>query len=279
MGRVANKVAFITGGARGQGRSHAIRLAEEGADIVLVDACAQLGVTGKYVQYPSLDDLYETAAMVEKFDRRVLARRADVRNSSALAASVNDALEEFGGIDIVCANAGTFSVGKSWELDDAEWQEIIDVDLTGVWKTLKAVIPSMIDRDRGGSIIMTASVAGLRGMENVSHYVAAKHGVMGLTKALANELGHHRIRVNNVVPGTTDTPLANNSLCASVFRPDLENPTGDDIGEVMQMLNALPVDWIEPVDISNAVLWLASDESRFVTGTSVIVDAGFSNNK
>jgi SDR family mycofactocin-dependent oxidoreductase len=272
MGRVEGKVALITGAARGQGRSHAIRLAQEGAEIVAVDICADVDST----PYPlaTSDDLATTTRMVENLDRRIIARRADVRDSAALRSVVDEAVAEFGHIDIVCANAGIVSFAPSWELTEDVWQEMIDVNLTGVWKTTSAVIPRMIEQGSGGSIVLTSSAAGLVGFGNAAHYAAAKHGVVGLMKVLAIELAQHHIRVNTVHSTTVDTPMLDNPAVRSLFLPQVENPTKDQAKELMKVLNALPIPWIEAVDISNAVLFLASDEGRYVTGVQLPIEAG-----
>jgi SDR family mycofactocin-dependent oxidoreductase len=272
MGRVEGKVALITGAARGQGRSHAVRLAEEGAQIVAVDICTDFDT----VPYPGAtsEDLATTTKMVEDLDRRVISRQADVRDSSALRAVVDEAVAEFGHIDIVCANAGIASFAPSWELTDETWHEMIDVNLTGVWKTAKAVIPHLIERGQGGSVIITSSTAGLVGFGNLAHYTAAKHGVVGLMKVLAIELAPHSIRVNTVHPTTVDTPMIDNPAVRQLFVPSVENPSRDDASTMMKAMNALPIPWVEPADISNAVLFLASDESRYITGAQLPVEAG-----
>jgi SDR family mycofactocin-dependent oxidoreductase len=272
MGRVSGKVAFITGAARGQGRAHAIRLAEEGADIVAVDVCEQLGS----VEYPMAtpEDLAETAKLVEERDRRVLTRQVDVRNLAGMKTVVEEAVAEFGGIDIVIANAGIATLAPSWELTEEAVQEMVDVNFIGVWKTTTATIPAMIERGRGGSIILTSSIAGLHGFSNLSHYCGAKHGVTGLMKALAIECAPYNIRVNSLHPGFANTPMVNNDVFKALFRPDLENPTENDLSEVTRSLNAMDVRWLEAIDLANAVLWLASDEARYVSGTTQVVDAG-----
>ncbi|MBB6378715.1 SDR family mycofactocin-dependent oxidoreductase [Pseudonocardia eucalypti] len=272
MGRVEGKVALITGAARGQGRAHAIRLAEEGADIVAVDACTDFATSP--VGGATEEDLAQTAKAVEDQDRRILTRRADVRDSAALDRVVADAVAEFGGIDIVCANAGIASFGPAWELSEDTWQEMIDINLTGVWKTAKAVIPHLIERGRGGSIIITSSMAGLVAYPNLAHYVSAKHGLVGLMRGLAVELASHRIRVNSIHPTTVDTPMIDNAPIRELFLPGVENPTKEAASELMKAMNALPVPWVESVDISNAVLYLASDEARYITGVTLPVDAG-----
>jgi SDR family mycofactocin-dependent oxidoreductase len=275
MGRVEGKVAFITGGARGQGRSHAVRLAEEGADVVIVDACEDVPTSGYAMATTA--DLEETAGMVEALGRRVLARRADVRDQAALDAVVAEALAALGPIEIVSANAGVANFGRSWELTDEQWNDVLDIDLTGVWRTTKAVVPSMLEAGRGGSIVLTSSAGGVQGIQNFAHYVAAKHGVVGLMKTLANEVAEHRIRVNAVVPGTVLTPMAMNEPAYKLFRPDLEAPTLDDVKDAMQSMHALPVPWLDPIDVSNAILWLSSDEARYVTGVVLPIDAGWIN--
>ena len=272
MARLEGKVAFITGAARGQGRSHALRLAEEGAEIIACDICEQIST----VRYPlaNEDDLDETARMVEDLDRRIVARKADVRDGEQLKAVVEEGISEFGKIDIVCANAGIATYGPSWELSEEQWQDMIDTNLTGVWETCKAVIPHMIERGEGGSIILTSSTAGIMGLANVGHYTAAKHGVVGLMKTLANELAPHMIRVNSVHPTGVDTPMIQNDSTYNLFMPNVEKPTREQAAEAFQTLNALPIPWVEARDISNAVLWLASDEARYVTGQQLKVDAG-----
>jgi SDR family mycofactocin-dependent oxidoreductase len=274
MGRVEGKVAFITGAARGQGRSHAIRLAQEGADIIAVDLAAQVGS----VPYPMAtpDDLAETVKRVEELDRRIIATEADVRDYGALKAAVDDGVAQLGRLDIVSANAGIFSFGTLAELPEQAWQDMIDTNLTGVWHATKAAIPHLKAGGRGGSIILTSSAAGLMAMENIGHYVAAKHGVVGLMRTLALELAPDMIRVNSVHPTGVDTDMIQNAATYALFAPDLpeKDRTKERLGERFQALNALPIPWVEPLDISNAVLWLASDESRYVTGVTLPVDAG-----
>jgi SDR family mycofactocin-dependent oxidoreductase len=273
MGRVSGKVAFVTGAARGQGRAHALRLAEEGADIVAVDVCSQLDT----VPYPMAtpDDLAGTAKLVEERDRRVLTRQVDVRDLAALQSTVADAVAEFGGIDILVANAGIATMGMSWELSEHEWDQMIGVNLTGVWKTTKAVIPAMIEAGRGGSIILTSSIAGLLPFATLSHYTSAKHGVTGLMRTLAVELAPYNIRVNSVHPGIVNTDMINNPASYQLFL-QLDNPAKEEAANAFRYMNALNTPWVEPEDIANMVLFLASQESRMVTGTTQVVDAGAS---
>ncbi len=270
MGSLNGKVAFITGGARGQGRSHAQLLAEQGADIVIIDVLSDL----ETVAYSGATqaDLDETVALVEKTGREIVTSQGDVRNQADVDAAVAAGLERFGHLDIVVANAGITTLGLTWELSDEAWRTMLDINLTGVFHTVKAVIPTMIEARRGGAIVMTGSCA--VGMQHLGHYSAAKNGVVGLMKSLAAELAAHKIRVNVVHPTTVGTEMFLNDASYRVFRPDLENPTQEDLVEVMTSMNKLGVPWIEPIDVSNAVLWLASDASRYVTGTEVEVDAG-----
>jgi (+)-trans-carveol dehydrogenase len=271
-GRVAGKVAFITGAARGQGRSHAIRLAQEGADIIAVDLCAQIDTVPYGMATPA--DLEETVKAVEALDRRIVATQADVRDYGALNRPLGDGVAQLGRLDIVSANAGIFSMGTLAELTDQQWQDMIDVNLTGVWHAAKAAIPQLIEQGTGGSIVLTSSAAGLEGMPNIGHYVSAKHGVVGLMRTLALELAPHSIRVNSVHPTTVNTDMIQNQTTYRMFRPDLENPTAKDAEDAFTSINALPIPWVEPVDISNAVLFLASDEARYITGVTLPVDAG-----
>jgi SDR family mycofactocin-dependent oxidoreductase len=274
MGRVEGKVAFITGAARGQGRSHAIRLAQEGADIIAVDLVRQVDS----VPYPmsTPDDLAETVKEVEALDRRIIATEADVRDYGALKKALDDGVAELGGLDIVSANAGITSYGRAEELPEKTWQDVIDTNLTGVWHAAKAAIPHIRAGGRGGSIILTSSTAGLKALLNSSHYVAAKHGVVGLMRTLALELAPDMIRVNSVHPTTVNTDMIQNPATYALFAPDLaeKDRTKERLTERFTALNALPIPWVEPVDISNAVLSLASDESRYVTGVTLPVDAG-----
>jgi SDR family mycofactocin-dependent oxidoreductase len=262
------KVALITGAARGQGRSHALRLAEEGAEIIAVDICDHIDSVP--FSMGTGDDLAETAKMVENLDRRIVTCVADVRDSAQLTGAVETGLSEFGHIDVVCANAGIASMGLTWELTEEQWQDVIDVNLTGVWKTIKAVVPTLIEQGTGGSIVITSSMAGEKGLAGIAHYTATKHAVIGLMRSLVNEVSPYSIRVNCVCPTTVNTPMIQNDA----FYQYTGGTTAEEMGAVFQALNALPVPWVEAVDISNAVLFLASDESRYVTGLSLWVDAG-----
>ncbi|MDR3662341.1 MAG: mycofactocin-coupled SDR family oxidoreductase [Mycobacterium sp.] len=273
-GRVEGKVAFITGAARGQGRAHAVRLAEEGADIIAIDVCKQI-VQNTPIPAPTSADLAETADLVKGLGRRIYTAEVDVRDFDALQAEVNAGVEELGRLDIIVANAGIGNGGDTLDkTSEADWTEMIDVNLGGVWKTVKAGVPHLLSGGRGGSIILTSSVGGLKAYPHTGHYVAAKHGVVGLMRTFAVELGQHNIRVNSVHPTNVNTPLFMNEGTMKLFRPDLEKPGPDDMKIVAQLMHTLPIGWVEPEDIANAVLFLASDEARFVTGVTLPVDGG-----
>ena len=272
-GRVAGKVAFITGAARSQGRSHALRLAQEGADIIAVDLA---GPVESIRMYPpaTKEDLAETVRQVEALDRRIVATRADVRDTAALGAAVDDGVAQLGRLDIVLANAGVFEIAPALELTDEAWREMIDINLTGVWNTCKVALPHLLAGGRGGAIVLTSSTAGLKGTPNTIHYTTAKHGVVGIMRTLANEFAAQSIRVNSVHPTGVDTVMIQNEKTWGLCSPGDPNPTREKAAAAFQTTNALPVPWVEPVDISNAVLFLASDEGRYITGVTLPVDAG-----
>lgn len=272
MGKLDGKVAFITGAARGQGRSHAVALAREGADIIAIDTTAKVGS----VPYPlaTADDLAETVRLVEATGRRIVARDADVRDSQALARAVEEGVAAFGRLDIVLANAGISTPAPTLEMSDDTWQDMIDINLTGVWKSLKASVPHIIAGGRGGAVVITSSLAAIYANENTAHYSAAKAGLVMLMKVMAKELAPHGIRVNTVHPTTVATDMILNDATYRLFRPDLENPTRADFEEAARTLNRLPVAALEPEDISNAVLHLVSDEAKYVTGATHVIDAG-----
>jgi SDR family mycofactocin-dependent oxidoreductase len=272
MGRVEGKVAFITGAARGQGRSHAVRLAQEGADIIAVDVCKQVDT----VPYPTAtsEDLAETVRQVEALDRRIIATEADVRDLAALQLAVDDGVSQLGRLDIVLANAGISTPASSLDMDEETWSTMIDVNLTGQWKTLKAAVPHIIAGGRGGSVVITSSLAAIYANAGTAHYGAAKAGLVMMAKVMAKELAPQNIRVNTIHPTTVATDMILNDATYRLFRPDLVDPTREDFEEAARTLNKLPVPMVEPIDISNAVLYLVSDEGRYVTGTTHVVDAG-----
>jgi SDR family mycofactocin-dependent oxidoreductase len=271
MGKLDGKVAFISGGARGQGRSHAVRLAEEGADIITFDICAQIDT----VPYPMAtpEDLDQTVKEVEALGRRIVAREADVRDVDAVRRVLEEGTAAIGPVDLISANAG-IGVGSP-DPTDRDWHDVIDVNLTGVWNTIRVAIPSMIERGAGGSIVITSSTGGLIGVSTndpgMLAYIAAKHGVIGLMRSWANFLAPHYIRVNAVAPTAVNTPMAANE---QMMRSLEENPA-----LAAAWMNAIPVPMVEALDISNAVAWLMTDEARYVTGTVVPVDAGMVNKR
>ena len=271
MGKLEGKVAFITGAARGQGRSHAVRLAEEGADIIAVDICAQIDT----VPYPMVtpDDFAETVKEVEGLDRRIFAQQADVRDAVALRAALDAGIAELGPVDIVLANAGIAPMSMTPQ--DQEWSDVVDVNLTGVYNTVRLTTPAMIERGQGGAVVLTSSTAGITGIGGNTPgglgYTAAKHGVVGLMRGYANYLAPHNIRVNSVHPTGVNTPMVVNDFMQEFLQADPSMSQA--------MANALPVDMIEPVDVSNAIVWLVSDDARYITGVTLPVDAGFTNKK
>jgi SDR family mycofactocin-dependent oxidoreductase len=274
MGRVSGKVAFVTGAARGQGRSHALRLAEEGADIIAVDI---LGPVASVSAYPmaSAEDMAETVRQVEALDRRIIPAKVDVRDSQAMRNLLDDAVDTLGRLDIVSANAGIFQMVAPLELDDASWQETIDINLTGVWNTARAALPHLIAGGRGGSIVITSSVGGMIGLPNAMHYSAAKHGAVGVMRSLAAGYAQHSIRVNSVHPAGVNTVMIQNEEMWAHWNP--ENPSISACGDARlerRSARAMPVPWVEPIDVSNVVLFLASDEARYITGIEIAVDAG-----
>ncbi|WP_044507350.1 mycofactocin-coupled SDR family oxidoreductase [Gordonia sp. KTR9] len=262
------KVAFITGAARGQGREHAVTLAQHGANIIALDICKPLS-TIPYEMSTS-DDLAETVALVEATGQKIVAAEADVRDFDAVQRVVDDGLNQFGQIDIVVANAGVYSFGPldSVDIELQRWRDIIDINLTGTFHTVKAAVPSMVARGAGGSVLLTSSTAGIRGLRSMADYTATKHGVVGLMRTFANELAPHNIRVNTIHPTGVSTHMVTNPQLVQWYadNPDMANNVS---------ANLLPVDLVEAQDVSQAVLFLASDAARYVTGLEMKVDAGF----
>lgn len=272
MGKLDGKVAFITGAARGQGRSHAIELAKEGADIIAVDIARQVDS----VPYPmaTSEDLVQTVKEVEALGRRIIASEVDIRDLGALKAAVDAGVAELGRLDIVLANAGISTPSPTLEMDETVWDEMIEINLTGQWKTIKAAVPHIIATGDGGSVVITSSLASITSNANTAHYAAAKAGLVGFMKVLAKELAPQNIRVNTIHPTTVATGMILNDATYELFRPDLEHPTREDFEEAARTLNKLPVAALESVDISHAVLYLVTDAGRYVTGTTFVVDAG-----
>jgi SDR family mycofactocin-dependent oxidoreductase len=273
-GRMEGRVVLVTGAARGMGRSHAVRLAQEGADIIGVDVCGP--VPGGQAPVSSAEDLAETVAAVEELDRRMVSFQADVTDEDALSAAVSEGVAQLGRLDCAIANAGIGGVpNQVADMPVQDWRDVIEINLTGVFITAKVAVPHIRAHGEGGSILLISSALGLRGMQNVSAYAAAKHGVVGLMRSLAIELAPDRIRVNSIHPTNVATPLVLNENTFRLFRPDLEEPSEDDVREAFTGLNLLEVPWIEPIDISEAVLYLAADSGRYVTGSLHKVDAGW----
>jgi SDR family mycofactocin-dependent oxidoreductase len=270
--RLTGKVALVTGAARGQGRSHAARLAAEGADIIAVDVCRQL----ESVAYPmaTTADFEETVAAVEATGRKIAAYQADVRDLGALQVAVDSGVSAFGRLDVVVANAGIASYAPALELSELEFDEMVAVNLGGVWRTVRASVPHIKAGGEGGSVVITSSASGLRGIPNAAHYAAAKHGLVGLMKVLALEFGRDRIRVNTIHPTTVDTPMVQNDATLELFLPGRPDKTPEAFARIAQQLNVIPVPWIQPETVSDLVVFLASDDAQYITGAAIPVDAG-----
>ncbi|MEX5706888.1 mycofactocin-coupled SDR family oxidoreductase [Parafrankia sp. FMc6] len=255
------------------GRAHAVRLAQEGADIIALDVCKQLdGVT---FPMSTPEDLAETVRLVEKTGRRIHAVQADVRDYDAMKAVVDDGVAQFGRLDIVIANAGIGPDGAAMhDMDRKVWQDTVDINMTGVWLTTKASVPHILAGGRGGAVVLTSSLGGISAHPFIGHYVAAKHGVIGIMRTLALELGEHNIRVNALAPTQVSTPMVLHEGTYKMFRPDLPNPTVDDFAAVSQGMHLLPTPWVDAEDIANAALFLVSDEGRYLTGVVLPIDAG-----
>jgi SDR family mycofactocin-dependent oxidoreductase len=275
--RVEGKVAFITGAARGQGRSHAVTLASEGAAIIAIDACEGRSDTVDYA-LPTPDDLAETVELVKQAGGRIVASVVDVRDLAGQQKAVDDGVAEFGRLDIVVANAGTVNgIAELWELTEKQVLDQMDVNIVGVWRTIKATVPTLLAQNDGGSVILTSSVSGLAAELNLGHYVASKHGVTGLMRNLSAELAPHGIRVNTVNPTIVNTGMVNNHETIQLFTGNQEGAVYEDAWQAMSTIQSLNIPFVEPIDISKAVLYLASEDSRYVTGTSMVVDGGALN--
>jgi SDR family mycofactocin-dependent oxidoreductase len=265
---LAGRVAYVTGAARGQGRSHCVRLARAGADVVAIDACGPVAAHNGYEPATS-EDLAETVNLVEGEGRKILAREVDVRDADGQDRVIADAIEQFGRLDIVVANAGVLNWGRLWEISAEQWQETLDTNLTGVWHTIKAAVPQMIKAGNGGSIITISSAAGIKAVPGCGHYSASKFGVVGLTNALAVELGEFGIRVNSVHPYGTDTPMGNDVSMYKILQDHPHYIHSFSPG-------ALPTDSLAAPDlISDIVVWLAGDASSLVTAAQIPADKGY----
>jgi SDR family mycofactocin-dependent oxidoreductase len=263
---------LVTGGARGQGRSHAVEFAKEGADIVVTDIAKQVATVPYGMS--SEADLAETVKQVEALDQRCLSFVADARDTSATNAAVEGAVAEFGKIDILLANHGLLSLSPVAEMSDSMWDDVISSDLTGVFKSIRAVLPHMLAQ-KSGRIIATASMAGRTGLPTVAHYCAAKWGVIGLIKSVAREVAAEGITVNCVCPTNLDSDMIHNPAFYGLFAPGIENPTREQVIPGFSSLNAIPIPWIEAIDTSNAMKFLASPEARYITGEALHVSAGW----
>jgi len=271
-GRLAGRTALVTGAARGQGRAHALALAAEGADVVVSDIGAGQVATLQYA-LPDPAELDETVRLVEQLGRRCVAVTADIRDSGQIAAAVDRAVEELGHLDVVVANAGICGFGAFWEITDDMWDDMIAVDLTGAFKTMRAAVPHMMERNYG-RIVVVSSMAGRRGSPHLAHYSAAKWGVIGLVKTLALEVARNGVTVNAVCPATVDTPMVHNEAFYGLFAPDIANPTREEVAPRYARLNPQPVSWMDPSEVANAIVFLASDDARYITGTTVEVSCG-----
>jgi SDR family mycofactocin-dependent oxidoreductase len=271
------RVAFVTGAARGQGRAYAVRLAREGADVIVSDICAPVSDTIPYVAASS-EDLAETVRLIEAEGRKALAREVDIRDDAAVRGLVSDGIEQFGRLDVLVANAGVLSWGRVWELTDEQWNSVIDTNLTGTWRTLRAVIPAMIEAGNGGSIIIVSSAAGVKATPGNGHYAASKHGLTALTNTLAMELGDYSIRVNSIHPYSIATPMIQNDAMMKIFaaHPSYLNafapmpyqPPAKDSKEAKRS------DFMTPEEAAEVVVWLAGDRSGLLSGSQISVDRG-----
>ena len=275
-GTLEGRVAFITGAARGQGRAHAVRLASEGADIIAIDICGPISDT---ITYPpaTTEELAETVRAVESTGRKVLAREVDIRDLAALEQVVADGVEQFGRLDIVVANAGVLSWGRMWEMSEEQWDTVIDVNLNGTWRTIRAAVPAMIEAGNGGSIIIVSSSAGLKATPGNGHYSASKHGLVALTNALALEVGEYGIRVNSIHPYSIDTPMVEREAMMAVFAKHpsyLHSFAPMPLHPVNHQSKKGLKEFMTPEEVSDVVAWLASDGSATLSGSQIAVDRG-----
>ncbi len=273
MGQLDGQVAFITGLARGQGRSHALTLANEGADIIGLDLCGEIDSTTYPGSTPA--DLEETERLIKETGRRAVLSQADVRDYGQVAAAFARGLQQLGRVDIVVPNAGICAGGKTWEIATDAWREMVDINLTGAWHAVKASVPTLISQGQGGSVVFIGSTEALKGAENMSSYAASKHAITGLMTCLARELGQYNIRVNSVNPTCVDTNMIQNPYVWGLFQPDNSNPTRESVEDAFTSTHILPVPWMEPVDVSRSILYLVGESGRYVTASTLTIDAGF----
>lgn len=277
MADLEGRVAFVTGAARGQGRAYAVRLAREGADVIVSDICAPASDTIPYVA-STPEDLAETVRLIEAEGRKALARAVDIRDDAALKALVADGMEQFGRLDVLVANAGVLSWGRLWELSDEQWNTVIDVNLTGTWRTLRAVIPAMIESGNGGSIVIVSSAGGIKATPGNGHYAASKHGLTALTNTLAIELGEYSIRVNSIHPYSIATPMIENDAMLGVlakhpaflhsYAPMPYQPLDKDSKKAKRN------DFMSAEEAAEVVVWLAGDNSGVLSGSQIVIDRG-----
>ncbi|ORB19490.1 3-oxoacyl-[acyl-carrier-protein] reductase [Mycolicibacterium moriokaense] len=273
------RVAFITGAARGQGRAHATRLAREGADIIAIDVCAPVSDS---ITYPlgTSEELAETVRAVEATGRKVLAREVDIRDLAALQQVVADGVEQFGRLDILVANAGVLSWGRLFEMSEEQWNTVIDINLNGTWKTIRAAVPAMIEAGNGGSIILVSSSAGLKATPGNGHYAASKHGITSLTNSLALEVGEFGIRVNSIHPYSIDTPMVEKEAMMELFGkfPSfIHSFKPFPYRAVSQQGASTLQDFMTAEEVSDVVAWLAGDGSLTISGSQINVDRGTMN--
>ncbi len=270
------RVAYITGAARGQGRAHAVRLANEGADIIAIDVCGPVSENVTYPM-PRSEDLAETARLVEATGRKVIAREVDIRDLPAQQQVVAEGVEQFGRLDIIVANAGILSWGRIFEMSEQQWDSVIDVNLNGTWRTIRAAVPAMIAAGNGGSIIIVSSSAGTKATPGNAHYAASKHGLVAITNASAIELGEFGIRVNSIHPYSIDTPMVEPEVMMEIFRkypaflhsfsPMPYHPVNHKGKQGLQ-------EFMTPEEVADVVAWLAGDESKTISGSQIAVDRG-----
>lgn len=266
-------VAFISGAARGQGRSHAVRLAQSGAKIIGFDLCRQIESVPFEMSGP--DDLSETVRLVKEAGGEMVAVEADVRDQEQVDAALAAGLDAFGSVDIVLGNAGIIhDYKRTWLLEEDGFRNVLDVNVVGVWHTVKAAVPRMIEQGRGGSIVLTGSAASVTGITNLAGYVASKHAVLGLVRTLAKELGRHEIRVNAVMPGNCNTPMFDNEGIRRLYVPGVEEPSDEVFLQRSAAMTPMRNPYVEPADVSEAIVWLVSPTGRFVTGVALPVDGG-----
>jgi len=276
MGDLEGRVAFVTGAARGQGRAYAVRLAQEGADVIISDICAPVSETIPY-QGATPDDLAETVRLIEAEGRKVLARQVDIRDDAAVRTLVADGIEQFGRLDVVVANAGVLSWGRLWELTDDQWNSVIDVNLTGTWRTLRAAIPAMIEAGNGGSIIIVSSSGGLKATPGNGHYAASKHGLTSITNTLALELGEYSIRVNSIHPYSIATPMIENDAMMAILSAHpsyLNSFAAMPYQPPTKGSRAKRNDFMTAEEAAEVVVWLAGDNSSVLSGSQISVDRG-----